>query len=100
MLVGAPVIKPYLYAEELAELTPWSVEAIHKKVQRGELRTGVHYFQEGHRGRLIFKWAAIVELIEGGASDRKTADAGVPHVNGKGLDVEKATAGLYRLLDR
>ena len=95
----APAPKPYLYAEELAAVTPWSVEAIRKKVQRGELVLGVHYFQEQRRGRLIFKWPAIVELIESGMGDRRTADADVLHVNGKVLDVEKATAGLRKLLD-
>jgi hypothetical protein len=93
------VAKPYLYAEELAALTPWSVEAIRKRVQRGELRRGVHYFQEQQRGRLIFKWAAIVELIEKNTNGGD-AVADVPQLNGKGPDVEKATAGLYRLLDR
>ena len=96
LMPAAPVPKPYLYADELAALTPWSVEAIRKKVQRGELRRGVHYFQEQHRERLIFKWAAIVEAIERGPESR--TDARVPHVNGKVIDVEKATAGLRRLL--
>jgi len=100
MPAAPPVVKPYLYAEQLAALTPWSVEAIRKKVQRGELRLGVHYFQEQHRGRLIFKWAAIVELIESGTCGHKAAAGAVAPVNGKALDVEKATAGLYRLLDR
>jgi hypothetical protein len=93
-----PLVKPYLYADELAALTPWTLEAIRKKVQRGELRVGVHYFQEGRRGRLIFKWAAIVGLIESGAGGHD-GGAAVPYVNGKVLDVEKATTGLRKLLD-
>ena len=88
--------KPYLYAHELAALTPWSVEAIHKKVRRGKLRRGVHYFQEQHRGRLIFKWPAIVELIEN--VDRRGDVPGAACGKGKVLDVEKATAGLRKLL--
>ena len=46
MLVGlaAPSVKPYLYADELAALTPWSVEEIDAMVKRGTLLLGVHYF--------------------------------------------------------
>jgi len=91
-----PYVKPYLYKDELAAVTPWSKQAIEKKVQRGELRRGVHYFQEQHRGRLIFKWAAIVALIESGAVD---GDSAVPRINGKLLDVETTTAKLRELLD-
>jgi hypothetical protein len=96
-LSATPAPKPYLYAEELAALTPWSVEAIRKKVQRGELRLGLHYFQEARRGRLIFKWAAIVELIECGTGDHM-AHANVAHGHGKVLDVAQATTELRRLL--
>lgn len=87
--------KPYLYAEQLAELTPWSVEAINTKVKRGELRHGVHYFQEYGRGRRIFKWAAIVDAIEGreAPSGQGTTTQGVE------TDYAKATAELQRLLD-
>ena len=57
--------KPYLYVEELAALVPWTVDAIRTKVRRGEVLHGVHYFQDGRRARLIFKWDAIVAFIEG-----------------------------------
>lgn len=99
----APV-KPYLYIEELAELTPWSVQAINTKVRRGELRRNVHYFQEHHRGRLIFKWDAIVQAIEGAAL-RAAASRGEyrrdsePTPRGKAMDIEKAKAELQRLFD-
>ncbi len=33
---------------------------------RGVLKEGVHYFKHGPRSRPIFKWAAVVEFIEGG----------------------------------
>lgn len=91
--------KPYLYAEELAELVPWSVEAIRKKVQRAELQLGVHYFQERHRARLIFKWATIVDLIERGSrSDSKPIPTRAVPTRRRILDIEKATAELQRLL--
>lgn len=88
-------MKPYLYTEELAELTPWSVQAINTKVKRGELRRGVHYFQEHGRSRRTFKWSAIVEYIEG----RETS-APADHLATGTPDVAKATAELQRLLDR
>lgn len=106
-VMGAPVtapVKPYLYVEELAELTPWSVEAINTKVKRGELRQGVHYFQEQGRARRIFKWAAIVEAIEKrgvtpatAASDARSEAAPAPRR--RAIDLEKAKAELQRLLD-
>ena len=97
--------KPYLAIHELAMLTPWTVEAIRAKLRRGELRLGEHYFQETHRGRLIFKWDAIVGYIEG-----EPVEQGLPAVQSAGpvsashcsetIDVEKAKTELHRLLHR
>lgn len=94
-----PVPKPYLSANELAAVTPWTVEAIKKKVQRGELRRGVHYFQERQGERLIFKWAAIVELIESGTVQNGTAPAdGSESDRAEVIAIEEATKRLRRLL--
>jgi hypothetical protein len=89
--------KPYLYIEELAEFVPWSIEAIRKKVQRGELRLGVHYFQDRHRARLIFKWASIVELIEAGGikANLKAWRSGVGRR--EPIGIERAIEELNRL---
>lgn len=88
--------REYLYAEQLAELTPWSMEAIARMVRRGVLRVGVHYFQpQGSRGRLIFKWRRVVELIEGRTGDPRDV-VGEPAT--VALDVEEATQKLHRLL--
>ena len=97
--------REYLSAVQLAALTPWSVEAINKKVRRGELMRGMHYFQpNGPGSQLVFKWSAIVALIEGkDAGGVREPDALVrPGLTTKGrvLDVEKATQGLHRLLGR
>jgi hypothetical protein len=101
------VPKPYLSAEELAQRTPWTLEAIEKMIRRGLLVRGRHYFQPtGQRGRLIFKWAAIVALIEeraiqsGSESVIEALEAGPSTTQKKKrvLDVEKATADLQRLL--
>jgi hypothetical protein len=55
----------YLSAEQLAQRTPWSVDAIEKMIQRGDFRRGVHWFQpKGPGTQRIFKWSAIAEWIE------------------------------------
>ena len=67
-------------------------------VRRGVLKH-VHYFQPfGRRTQLVFKWSAIVALIE--VIHTKSDDTHREHVverRGQ-LDVEKAKAGLGRLL--
>jgi hypothetical protein len=90
--VSAPP-REYLDAAQLAARAPWSVEAIRRMVSRGVLRRGVHYFQPlGPRTQLIFKWSAIVALIEGGPV------VAVPAGERGRPDVEAATAALHRLL--
>jgi hypothetical protein len=56
------MIKPYLSMSELSELTPWSEDSIKKLMQREVLQRGQHWFHFGRR--IVFKWAAIVTLIE------------------------------------
>lgn len=99
--------RAYLSADQLAELTPWSPDAIEKMMRRGVLVCGVHYFQPfGRRGRLLFKWDAIVALIEGRPvqSEAQAVVEGEPGraatvaTAGRVLDVEKATTDLQRLL--
>jgi hypothetical protein len=93
--------RPYLNAVQLAEVTPWSVDAIEKMVRRGTLRQGVHCFQPLGRGtQKVFKWTAIVSLIE---ADTPVAEAlPAEDVTGArgGLDVDGAEAALRGLLDR
>jgi hypothetical protein len=94
-------VREYLSAEQLAKVTPWSISAIEKMVSRGVLKRDVHYFQPfGRRTQLVFKWSAIVVLIEGDRTE--SDDTGGQHVvEGRGkVDVEKAKAGLGRLLGR
>ena len=75
--------------------SPWiaTVEAINTKVKRGELRLGVHYFQEHGRARRTFKWSAIVDYIEGRTTPADATASETPNV-------AKATAELQRLLPR
>lgn len=89
--------RQYLSAEQLAEITPWSTSAIEKMVRRGTMKRGVHYFQPfGRRTQILFKWSAIVELIEGTTT---TSPAPISLPSGP-LDVAQAEAALGRLLDR
>jgi hypothetical protein len=94
--------RPYLSAEQLAALTPWSVEAIRRMIRRDILRSGVHYFQPaGRGGQVIFKWSAIIGFIEG---DARTASAMVGTrasesvQNGQIVDVDAAAEEAKRLL--
>lgn len=57
-----PICKPYLSIAELAQLTPWTDQAIRTMLSKGILREGVQFFYVGRRP--IFKWAAIVAFIE------------------------------------
>ena len=106
--VAASTPPPYLSAEQLAKLTPWSPAAIEKMIRRGTLKLGVHYFQPfGRRGRLVFKWEAVVALIEGRSAPRpgrilvesESPGATTAARGRRRIDVEKATTGLQRLLD-
>jgi hypothetical protein len=61
----AAPLPAYLSAEQLAQQTPWSVDAIEKMIQRGQLRRSVHWFQpKGPGTQRIFKWSAIAAWIE------------------------------------
>jgi hypothetical protein len=96
-------VREYVHIEELEQRTPWTREAVKALIRRGVLVRGKHYFQpSGPHGRLIFKWSAVVELIE--ASGRE--NAGVVETMRRrrrgpvGIDVEEATARARRLLGR
>lgn len=56
---------PYLSVEELCALIPFSTQAIRMYVHRHELCEGVHFFRVGRR--LVFKWSAVCDWIEGRA---------------------------------
>jgi hypothetical protein len=82
----------YLSIEQLAEHTPWSPDAIRRMISRDILKRGEHYFQPRGRGsQLIFKWRAIVALIEGTSETKMPAQE-------EGPDVEGATEALRGLL--
>lgn len=57
-----PIPKPYLSIAELAELTPWTEQAIRTMMSRGVLREGEHYFHVGRRP--VIKWTAIVCFVQ------------------------------------
>ena len=87
-------VRPYLSAEQLAAVTPWSVNGIWKMVGRGVLKRDVHYFRPlGRRREIVFKWTAIVALIEGAQSTEPEQSEAR-----KGMDVQQAAKELERLL--
>ena len=55
-------LKPYVSIEELAGLTPWSLQAIRSMIKRRVFTEDVHFFRLGRR--ILFKWNAVVDLIE------------------------------------
>ena len=74
--------REYLSVEQLSELTPWTPQAIRTLVSRGTLREGVHFFRPFGRGsRLIFRWTAVVDLIEG-TNSCATPDGRIVLANG------------------
>jgi hypothetical protein len=98
--------REYLNVGQLAGLTPWSPQAISAMVKRGVLKPGLHYFQPfGRGGQLIFKWTAIVSLIEGTSKEAETSRVGgdgrsrsIPMADGNLIDVEEAKKRAQRLL--
>jgi hypothetical protein len=62
--IGGTQPKPYPSIDEIAALTPWTVQAIRSMIKRGVLIENRHYFRVGRR--IVFKWSAIVDFIERG----------------------------------
>lgn len=83
------VVRAYMYIEQLAEVTPWSPQAIRTMVTRGVLREGEHFFRPGGHGtRMIFSWEAIVKFIEGNNSCA-TNDDSVSLANGAVIRIDE-----------
>jgi hypothetical protein len=92
-------LRPYLSIGQLAAKTPWSVEAIRKMMVRGVLKERKHYFRPfGQRHGLVFKWSAIVALIEQPPAPMVELAEAHPEPRSAGMNVEQATANLQRLL--
>lgn len=93
-------MRPYLYIDQLSEVTPWTPSAIRTMMSRGVLKLGTHYFKPGGpNARPIFSWAAIVELIEGaGATTREPVRKGIPLANGEVVDIDEAAGQVQALL--
>lgn len=91
-------VRPYLYIEQLAELTPWSAEAIRTMIRRRVFRLGVHYFKpHGPNSRPIFCWKAIEEYIERGGGESHKEET-IPLANGRVVNLNEATTKAHRLL--
>lgn len=60
----------YLSFDELAAQVPWTRHGLRNLIRKGFLKRGVHWFQPaGPKSHTLFKWAAIVEFIEGGGAE-------------------------------
>ena len=81
-------MREYLYIEQLAELTPWTPQAIRTLVTRGKLKQGVHFFRPlGPTSRPIFRWRAIRDFIEG-TNSCATGEGTILLANGAVVDVD------------
>ncbi len=90
-------MRRYLYIDQLAELTPWTADAIRTMMARNTFQLGVHYFKpQGPNSRPIFSWDAIVKYIEEHADGSPVGDV-VPLADGTVIDLDEATAKAYRL---
>jgi hypothetical protein len=87
-------VRPYLYVEQLSEVTPWSQDAIRNMVSRGVFVEGVHYFRpRGPGSRPIFSWQAVVEYIEQNARPETIRLA-----DGTVIDLDETIHDTERLL--
>jgi len=93
-------MREYLHIEQLAELTPWSESAIRTMMSRGLFKEGVHFFKpQGHRGRTIFKWSAVVSYIECQVRGAPNDDVPIEFAHGSVIDFDEATKEICRLHD-
>ena len=91
--------REYLYIEQLAELTPWTEDAIRTMVARGKFKLGVHYFKpQGLNSRPIFSWEAVVKYIEVDDNASRAGDV-IPLADGTMIDLNETTAKAHRLRD-
>ena len=96
---GNAIVRSYLYIDQLAQVGPWSPDAIRTMISRGIFKLGVHYFKpHGANGRPIFSWDAIVKYIEGD-EDKPGDEDGIALADGTVIDLDEATAKAYRLRD-
>ena len=95
------VLREYLYIEQLADLTPWSPDAIRTMMSRGLFKQGVHYFKpQGERGRVIFRWQSVVRYIQGRDTEPESVDTAdrIPMADGRVISLDEAKKEAQRLL--
>ena len=91
-------MREYLYIDQLADLTPWSAQAIRTMIARGMFKENVHYFRpKGGVSRPIFSWTAVVKYIEGQEA-KATCEQGVLLASGGAIDLDEAAKEVHRLL--
>jgi hypothetical protein len=82
----------------LAEVTPWTPDAIRTMIARGVFKLGVHYYKpHGPASRPIFSWQAVMNYIEGTEPQSENGDA-IRLADGTVIDLDQATKQATRLL--
>lgn len=76
-----PKAKPYVSIAELAQLTPWTEQAIRTMISRGIFVEGKHYYHVGRRA--VFKWKEVCDFIHDGLPASAEVEAPVPHYRDK-----------------
>jgi hypothetical protein len=69
--------KPYVSIAELAQLTPWTEQAIRTMISKGIFVEGKHYYHVGRR--TVFKWKKVCQFIDEGRAASAEAETPVPH---------------------
>ena len=92
-------MREYLYIDQLAEVTPWTPNAIRTMISRGVFKLGVHYHKpQGRFSRPMFSWKAVQEFIENGSVENEPAGDGIRLASGEVIDLDETAAEIHRLL--
>lgn len=79
-----PRTKPYVSIAELAQLTPWTEQAIRTMISRGIFVEGKHYYHVGRRA--VFKWKEVCDFIHDGLPASAEIESPVPHYRDRRKD--------------
>jgi hypothetical protein len=83
----------------LAQLTPWTPDAIRTMISRGLFKLGVHYYKpHGPGSRPIFCYRAVVDYIQGTELQSRSEDDAIRLADGTVIDLDQATKQAARLL--
>jgi hypothetical protein len=69
--------KPYVSITELAQLTPWTEQAIRTMISKEIFVEGKHYYHVGRRP--VFKWKEVCQFIHDGLPAAAEIEGPLPH---------------------